>query len=551
MNENTKTGVLAALAIVFILLAWFFRAPDIERLAIDDSGERFFDEFDPLSAASLEIVQFDEVLGSPQAFKVAKVNGRWSIPSHEGYPADAEAQLAEAAASVMDLVKGPAVSDQPADHALYGVVDPQESTAGSVGVGTRVDIRNAIGDTLVKIIVGKAVKDQPDLHFVRVPERDRVYTAAIDTSRFSTKFEDWIEDDLLKIDQPDIRQVVVNNYSIDEINRRRIPGDLIQLSTDRDSGEWRLQGLQEGEELVTERIDEMKLALDDLKIIDVHRKPEGLGRALRATDQLTLDQAGVRSLSQRGFYVVEGQLISNQGEMYVGMSTGVQYVLRFGEVAVGTHEGSRLDEADADDPGATDSGANRYLFVMAQFDRTLIPPPTYTQMPAEVESLANPPAGPPSGDQPDAAPGAGEEPDPDAAPPAPGGPRDTRFDALLQDTAPEASDEQEPPPPSGDEPAPQATGGDETKPTISEALEEARRMIQEENDKLKAEYEKKIADGQKLVQNLNERFADWYYVISDEVYRKIRLDRAELVRPAQEGPPADAAPPAPTPGVQP
>ncbi len=32
------------------------------------------------------------------------------------------------------------------------------------------------------------------------------------------------------------------------------------------------------------------------------------------------------------------------------------------------------------------------------------------------------------------------------------------------------------------------------------------------------------------VQQLNERFAEWYYVISDEVYRKIHLGRGDIVR---------------------
>ena len=44
------------------------------------------------------------------------------------------------------------------------------------------------------------------------------------------------------------------------------------------------------------------------------------------------------------------------------------------------------------------------------------------------------------------------------------------------------------------------------------------------------EYEQKVADGKKHVAELNARFADWYYVISDEVYRKIHLGRDELFK---------------------
>ncbi len=31
------------------------------------------------------------------------------------------------------------------------------------------------------------------------------------------------------------------------------------------------------------------------------------------------------------------------------------------------------------------------------------------------------------------------------------------------------------------------------------------------------------------MRDLNDRFADWYYVISDAVYQKIRLQRSDVV----------------------
>ena len=53
--------------------------------------------------------------------------------------------------------------------------------------------------------------------------------------------------------------------------------------------------------------------------------------------------------------------------------------------------------------------------------------------------------------------------------------------------------------------------------------------------------------GKKRVGELNARFADWYYVISDDVYQKIHLSRDQIVKkkgaevPAgdQPGNPAD------------
>ena len=45
------------------------------------------------------------------------------------------------------------------------------------------------------------------------------------------------------------------------------------------------------------------------------------------------------------------------------------------------------------------------------------------------------------------------------------------------------------------------------------------------------DYEKKIADGKKKVQELTDRFAAWYYVTPGDSFRSINLDRTALVRP--------------------
>ena len=58
-------------------------------------------------------------------------------------------------------------------------------------------------------------------------------------------------------------------------------------------------------------------------------------------------------------------------------------------------------------------------------------------------------------------------------------------------------------------------------------------------------YNEKVAKGQKKVKELNERFADWYYVISEENFLKLRLSRATLVKEKAkpEPKPGEAAPP--------
>lgn len=499
MSESKKTLIFVALALVFVVIGFVARPAAPRRGEFDDAGERFFAEFDPLQARSLEIISIDQETARLRAFKVAHEGGVWSIPSHENYPADAEDQLAGVAADVVDLIKGPHVSDRPADHALYGVVDPLGTDSPTTGAGTRVILKDGSGATLVDVIVGKQVKDQGGIRYVRDPGRDRVYATKISTTNLTTRFEDWIEDDLLEITPSDIREVEINDYSIDELNQRIVQGDLIQLDYDSDSATWTLADLSPDEKLKTTVVNDLRRALDDLKIIDVHRKPAGLSAELRTVDELQLDAVAVRSLAARGFYIINSGLISNEGETIVKMKSGVTYALRFGEIAITRRGGETAlnesedaqgesAEGEESDSSTASTGTARYLFVMAEFDATAILEPEYEQVP-------------------------------------PATPETSEEDASATDPANDPLDEAD---------------------IASDDRQVDRQRIIDENQRKKAQYQQKLEDGRTLVAELNDRFADWYYVISEDVYKKIRMTRADLVEPADDGaadfPPDDLGP---------
>ena len=72
----------------------------------------------------------------------------------------------------------------------------------------------------------------------------------------------------------------------------------------------------------------------------------------------------------------------------------------------------------------------------------------------------------------------------------------------------------------------------EAKPDAKPASpdEEKRIAIQKENKRKQDEYDDAIKKGEDHVKELNDRFADWYYIISDDVYKKIHLGRNEIVK---------------------
>ena len=103
-------------------------------------------------------MRFDEDTATLREFEVAEQDGLWSIPSKDGYPADAAKQMAEAATSLMDRKILHVASKNAGDHEQYGVIDPlsPKLEPGQKGVGTRVTMSDAQNKPLVDLIVGKA-----------------------------------------------------------------------------------------------------------------------------------------------------------------------------------------------------------------------------------------------------------------------------------------------------------------------------------------------------------------------------------------------------------
>lgn len=564
MNELQKTLACVVVAVGVLALVGFTRRPLVDTTVDSEIGQPLFPDFkDPLAARSLEIINFDEETSNAQSFKVEQRDGVWSLPSHYNYPADAEDQMAEAAASLVDLKIAGVASVNAKDHGLYGVVDPELAEVGAVGVGKRVTLKDGSDKKLVDLIIGKEVADAPTIRYVRRARKDPVYRVKVSADKLSTKFEDWIEDDLLKLNAWDIRQVTFNNYSVDEVQGTiKTEGDPLVLTYDDKDLKWSMDGLAEGEELDTETLNGMKTAVDDLKIVDVQRKPPVVSPLLSkaAVEMSNQEFMEMRmSLQSKGFYFNDkGELFSNQGEVIVGMKDGVQYTLRFGEIALGTGAGEKDDESSgeegvADGKGDDGLGINRYIMVSTEFNEDLIPmpeppaeEPATEEAPgedAEGEAKETPQKEPEDGAPNEASP---DEPGTDEASPENAGTDEAADDQSVDEQADAAAlDVDNALAQAGpDDPAPPAenteaeAGADEAKPGSGEPKEE-KSEAQKEYERKLDERAKKIEEGKKQVDELNERFGPWYYVISDEVYKKVRLDRSNVVKinetPAGEG----------------
>ena len=452
MNENTKTGIFWGIAFVMLAIALFVAWPQQERseqsLLV---GKPLFEQFeDPLTAASMRVVSFDEVLGQLNAFEVRKdrETGMWTIPSRQGYPADAVEQMRDAANALVGLIVLDIQTDNVELHDDLGVLEPklEDLEVGDVGVGRMVTFKDQDQKTIASLIIGNPVEGEEGKIYVRKPGQDPVYVVRLDDSPLSTRFENWIEEDLLRLTSIDIQELEIKDYNA----ALGIGGVSLTRNYDAkvttDGTDWTIERVlvydrdnpttppteappEEGKEPNASKLDEIKNALDDLKIVDVVRKPEGMSANLRADKELVADNEAVASLAQRGFLPLqlgpdgETEVISANGELTATLRDGVRYVLRFGNVSGVTDE----DESAEEDAAPT-AGVNRYLLVTTEVDESRFPVPDLQDIPqtiAELEELLRidepetqpDPENQRSPEQPDAGPGpADEEPVPDDAP---------------------------------------------------------------------------------------------------------------------------------------
>ena len=384
MSDFAKTCSFAAAAVVLAVAAAVASIPRVSSVAdFNDQGKPFFPAFtDADAATTLEVTEVDPTTATLRPFKVTKKDGRWVIPSHNGYPADAEDRLAKTAAQILGLNKDTIRSTRSDDHATLGVLDPLEtkSALGAEGVGKRITLRDESGRVLADYILGKDVPNRPGMKFVRVPGQPRTYGVAVKAEP-STRFGDWIEPNLLGIDAASVREVLIDNQKVDEARRTLIPGEIVRLSRAEDGAPWTTPGLEPDEELDPAKMAAMMRTLSDLRIVGVRPKPEGLVKYLDGQSN-TLDARSQRSLEANGFHLSpKGQLISGEGSELLGLADGVRVTLRFGRVTFARGEALSAGTKSEDDstpkeepkePGAVES---RYLFADASFDPKLIPPP--------------------------------------------------------------------------------------------------------------------------------------------------------------------------------
>lgn len=529
MTEMAKTMTFVAVGLV-ALVAGFVMQPGSDDFDVQSKVGEKINEFDVDDAKRLRIITFDKDTGSTSEFEVAEEDGLWTIPSKQGYPADAVRQMAEAATCLINREVLRIAAESAARHAELGLVDPTSSqlAVDSEGVGTRVTMTNIDGAPLVDMIIGKKVPDSLGQYHVRNADQDVAYVVNLQPEALTTRFEDWIEKDLLKLNPLDIRHVLIKDYTAElvlTLQGIRINWDRrgeLELRYDNDESKWVVERLQkfdanqkelvddalgEDEELNEDVLRELRNGLDDLTIVDVERKPSGLSADLKAGSDFIKDEEAAGSLITRGFAPIpagEGEdfdILSSEGEIVCTLDDGVEYVLRFGNLQMEGDAGGSDSQQSTEEAGS-DDGIHRYLFIMARVNDSAIEKPHLAELPELPEGIEEPSETEEAADE--------EKPSEDSTVDP-----NTENQNNVDETA-EAEKET-------------TEDTDDQQSELSKLIAE-RKAIEDENRRLLDEYQEKLNTAKERVNELNERFGDWYYVIDNDVYKKIHLSRDDIIK---------------------
>jgi hypothetical protein len=506
MNQEFKrTLVYLAVSATSVALGLYTYSSNKPR-EIEDYGrvgEEFYPQFNnPNDATSLEVTVFDEDNATISDFQVEFRDGMWRIPSHYNYPADAKERLAKTAASIIGIKRAALVSRLETDQAEYGVIDPKLQDPSKLkGRGSRITLKQ--GDQiLADYIIGKPHKEGGGRYYVRSPEEKETYLARFEVD-LSTRFQDWIDTDLLTIEQDKLTDIIVNKYRIDEQAGRPTDDEITEIHREKFGEPWQIADLDtEVLEVNSDAVRKLVSSLVETKVLGVRPKPEGLTPDLGVTDAVARNPVLIgnirNDLASKGFFLVQAreggdlQVVAREGSFYAATNEGVMYELHFGEVFTGSlreietglppanqeSEQESEEPAGEDEQPESDSGErkqSRYLFVKVTYAPQFLGPEPVKPEPPEQPESADP-------DDPLRAvkPGETAKPDPVA-----------NYEIL------------------------------------SKAYEDD---LKKYEDELK-QREERANRGIKLADELNQRLGAWYYVISAENVENLRVSREKLVQP--------------------
>jgi hypothetical protein len=475
-SRNIVTGGFALTAIVLSIAAYLFY-PKSADSGISSSVNKPLFDFESKDVRSLTITKFDSDKNESSALVLDRsLNFGWTVQSRQNYPVDSAERISKTSASLVGLVILDIASEDPNDEETYGVIEPADGIkVGQKGVGIKVTLQDRSKKELAAAIIGKAVKNNPALRFVRVPKQRIIYVCEFDPSILTTNLFAWINPRILSSGvgtQFDIDSIKMQNYAAASNGLIQVKKNY-EFAASFNSNSWVTDTLVIGDGakdsdfvIKANTLEPLREAITAFQITDVFKKSGGLAKTLSERKPIPNTFQIVEPIRKLGFFIDDKQtpikVLSAGGQLSFTTSAGLAYQLWFGNLL----------------PGTSGNPDQRYLMVSVDVDELKFPMPV------------KPGIGNASVNKPD------------------------ESGAEKKNNGPPS------PPKNGCEP-------NSIEPMV---IEPTSRITQSQDDEREAnrQYQiqldtrnEKLAAQRKIADNINRRFADWFYLVDNAVYERV------------------------------
>ncbi|QEG24553.1 DUF4340 domain-containing protein [Mariniblastus fucicola] len=401
------TALMGVLAAATIATAIYYYPMPAEIVVDAKVNQNLFETYETNDVRSISITQFSDESNRLEQFRLRRKGERWVIPNAGDFPATRIARIGEVAKSLLGRKVLSLATEDEQGHVEYGVVDPTEAgnSPNRSSLGLRVDLQDRNKGDIASLIIGKGVDGSNDgvpRYYVRVPGQPAVYELEVPKGIFRTRFEDWVDPNLMELPPPgssevSLSEVEVEQYRLDpakiatadrqELYRTEFQiGDAqlkkLVFETFKD-GEFNKQELTAGQQ---QEVASTLVSLGNIRFIDVVGKPKAAANLLRDPAK-KMDKEAFKPLEQFGFRIgKDDDFEGANGEVSVVTSNGVRVRLLLGSIAqradtenldlhfhgmlVAQLEDSSFESPTKPEGVAEDSEENKaYLRAMEELDR--------------------------------------------------------------------------------------------------------------------------------------------------------------------------------------
>ena len=346
IQTTALMGILAAIAAV--AAAWVYPWPKVVTKNAQ-VNKPLFEDYDTSSVRGIEVVSYNEDTSQVDRLRLKRKGERWVIPQKSEFDVTGGDRVINITKALNGRTVLEVTSDSQTDHVKFGVVDPADvnTAASRSSLGSRLELTDRNRKTIGSLIIGHAVKNKPDNHYVRVTGKPTVYTIEFNDDILSADFSKWTSSNLLGLPSSKgskrlASTIDVNKYRIAAEDKREDVYD-VKFAVKGEPARMSVASAKVGDEeveaskLPANFLQTVVQTLFRLQITDVVNQSKSAVETLRSKTDAS-KEASMTALKETGFFYrgwKDGghQFDTANGKVSIGMNDGVRHHVLIGGIA--------------------------------------------------------------------------------------------------------------------------------------------------------------------------------------------------------------------------